>query len=94
MDFGEDENSKFIKVKVTPNPNTGIFTIEMSYAHKTIADITIFDSIRREICTYENEPIDKYNYYEIDMNNYAREIYFIKIRSLDYTRIYSFIITR
>ncbi len=78
LDVGELAENQ--KVKIYPNPTTGIFTIKInSQFSDNNSQIIITDITGKTVMTKEYIPI------QIDISNYTQGIYFVKIKTNNYS---------
>lgn len=78
---GENENNSEMNFTVFPNPNNGIYTAEIgeSYYEEKIMDVEIINSVGQVIFCEELEKTNGKFIKRIDISNYAKGIYLIKI---------------
>lgn len=77
-----DYNYDFINLKVIPNPNSGIFKLELDNKVKQLYEISIYDAIGNKILSIEQEMIDVGNYVKnINISNQPNGAYFINVNS-------------
>ena len=73
---GVEENSDMIKPQISPNPTTGIITINDNFVANNQFDIFVTNSIGKTI--YKNA-----NLKEINLSEYNDGIYFVSIKTAD-----------
>jgi hypothetical protein len=71
------EKKEGLTLKVYPNPSTGIINLEFSET-KLIAAISVFDIAGR--CVF-NQQINSNYFYQINLNNKSKGIYFLEIKT-------------
>ncbi|MCD4744861.1 MAG: T9SS type A sorting domain-containing protein [Bacteroidales bacterium] len=72
-------NSDNIGIEIFPNPNTGTFTLKIHIENLDIIDIKIINSLNEIIFEKSNVPVNKNYYDNINLDNYSKGIYYIKI---------------
>lgn len=77
INFSDSNNLIIITdIKIYPNPNQGIFTIEFNENNLSNYSVEVINSIGKTIYKKQNVPMGKY---AIDISDQPRGIYFIKI---------------
>ena len=97
IEMPDDEASKLIQARISPNPNPGKFNLELLYSgvDDVAEDIKLrfFDSNGRLLAGY-SVLLNGYYYDEFDFSNYAIGAYFLELTVKNYSRTISFIIEK
>jgi len=81
--LGIDEFSSNIEVGVYPNPNSGVFTLNLNTSGTETVNISIMDNMGVEIYKLENVSVNDSYKNEIDLGDFANGLYYIHISSGD-----------
>lgn len=80
VDFivGVDDIENMIGLSIYPNPNDGVFNVELKMTREDVVNFRIFDSMGREILTLPEQTLANYRS-TIDMNDASPGLYMIEI---------------
>lgn len=86
----EDEISNFTSVKLFPNPASNSLNLQISLKHKEAVSYTIFNTIGQVVFSKNMISTDKVNEV-IDINNFEKGMYYIKLNTSEGQKILKFI---
>lgn len=81
------ENIKISSVKLYPNPNTGIFTIDLGFENKNKIAVGIYDSFGKAVYNSSS----KEAIFEINLPNLPSGLYIVKLQGDNYNETLKFI---
>jgi len=86
-----DNDNERIKAKIYPNPNSGIFNLELFSNDVEEVELKLYDNSGRLARTYSFS-LDNYYFCEFDFSNYYSGAYYFELTSKNYKRIIPFVI--
>lgn len=72
-------NSDKINIQILPNPNSGLFNIQLNTAKTGNAEIRITNLEGREITYINQEILAGVNTHPVDISNFSKGVYFVKV---------------
>jgi photosystem II stability/assembly factor-like uncharacterized protein len=85
------ENNERIKTKLYPNPNSGIFNLELFSEGVEEVELKLYDNAGRLASDYSLS-FENYYYLEFDFSNYFSGSYYFELTTKDYKRIIPFVV--
>ena len=76
---GINENMDNLNVMIFPNPNDGSFTLKLNLDNNDIVDLKIFNSLNEIVFDDDNIATDQDYAKEINLSEYAKGIYYLRI---------------
>ena len=75
------------KIAIYPNPSNGVFTITAKNLAATTANLSIINVIGNEIFHEELTRSDAQFSVTVDLNNYAKGLYYVKLETDGYSTV-------
>lgn len=75
------------KIAIYPNPSNGVFTITAKNLEATTANLSIINVIGNEIFHEELTRSDAQFSVTVDLNNYAKGLYYVKLETDGYSTV-------
>ncbi|WP_237586618.1 T9SS type A sorting domain-containing protein [Pontibacter russatus] len=75
------------KIAIYPNPSNGVFTITAKNLEATTANLSIINVIGNEIFHEELTRYDAQFSVTVDLNNYAKGLYYVKLETDGYSTV-------
>lgn len=80
LEIGINELSD-VKVNISPNPNDGLFTLNVSTTSTKAVNIMIVNNYGAAVLEMKNVKLNEHYSTDIDLGNYGKGLYYIKIYS-------------
>lgn len=81
--LGIDEFANNIQVELYPNPNNGVFTLNLSTDGNEVVNIRVLNNIGEEVYKLDNITVNNSYKNELNLSKYSEGLYFIHISSGD-----------
>jgi hypothetical protein len=79
--FGISENTTGIGLEILPNPNSGSFTLNMTYPGKIKFDILIFNTFGEQIVKMYGIHCDERLSMPVNLSGISEGVYYLNIRT-------------
>jgi len=91
---GIDANSYYPEISISPNPNNGIFNLNINLPEVKSIDLKVFNSLNEVVFVSKGILTDQSSSANIDLGNFPAGIYYVHLTSLNNQWIKKVIITK